>query len=209
MSVSVERTIAAMLAAFCKAERVTFTGSTIPALNMSTYSPVSASKPYPRGLRAHGSNGHSAIAASVDGNLAQWLFQGTAQDVDTGLLVAGSNLHVVQHRNSGNQHGTTTGDDTLFDSGASRGERILDAVLLLFHLHFGSGANLNDADAASQFRQTLLQLLAIIVTGGLFDLSANLAHASLQLLLAPVALNDGRVIFVGRHTCARDPDHAR
>ena len=32
----------AMLAAFCKAERVTLVGSTMPALNMSTYSPVFA-----------------------------------------------------------------------------------------------------------------------------------------------------------------------
>ncbi len=36
---------AAIEAAFCKAERVTLVGSTMPALNMSTNSPVLASKP--------------------------------------------------------------------------------------------------------------------------------------------------------------------
>ena len=36
-----------MLAAFCRAERVTFAGSTMPAPIMSTYSPVRALKPVP------------------------------------------------------------------------------------------------------------------------------------------------------------------
>ena len=39
---SVDRIKAATLAAFCKAERVTFVGSTIPASIMSTHSSVAA-----------------------------------------------------------------------------------------------------------------------------------------------------------------------
>src|SRR5215510_6524884 len=35
----------AMEAAFCNAQRTTFVGSTMPALNMSTHWPVNASKP--------------------------------------------------------------------------------------------------------------------------------------------------------------------
>ncbi len=44
---SVVNTNAAMDAAFCKAERVTLAGSTIPAFTMSTYSSVNALKPMP------------------------------------------------------------------------------------------------------------------------------------------------------------------
>ena len=42
---SVVRTIPAIEAAFCNPERVTFAGSTIPAEEISTYSPVSALNP--------------------------------------------------------------------------------------------------------------------------------------------------------------------
>src|SRR5262249_193550 len=44
---SVVRKSAAIEAAFCSAERVTLTGTLIPALTMATYSPVAASKPWP------------------------------------------------------------------------------------------------------------------------------------------------------------------
>src|SRR5450759_3032491 len=45
MTASVVRNSAAIDAAFCSAERVTLAGSMMPALTMSTYSPVAASMP--------------------------------------------------------------------------------------------------------------------------------------------------------------------
>ena len=42
---SVVRNRPAIDAAFCSAERVTFTGSLMPAASMSTYSPVAALRP--------------------------------------------------------------------------------------------------------------------------------------------------------------------
>ena len=45
-------TIAAIDAAFCSAERVTLAGSMMPALTMSTHSPVAALKPVAVGLAA-------------------------------------------------------------------------------------------------------------------------------------------------------------
>ena len=47
ITASVVKTRAAMLAAFCKAERVTLAGSTMPDLTMSSYSSVNALKPMP------------------------------------------------------------------------------------------------------------------------------------------------------------------
>ena len=49
MTASVVRNRAARDAAFCSAERVTLAGSMIPALTMSTYSPVAAFRPSPAG----------------------------------------------------------------------------------------------------------------------------------------------------------------
>ena len=45
MTASVVRNRAAIEAAFCSADRVTLTGSLMPALSMSTYSPVAALRP--------------------------------------------------------------------------------------------------------------------------------------------------------------------
>ena len=42
-ALSTVRTIAAIEAAFCSAERVTLAGSRMPVLNMSTHSPLKAS----------------------------------------------------------------------------------------------------------------------------------------------------------------------
>ena len=47
---SVVKTIPAIEAAFCNPERVTFAGSTIPAEDISTYSPVAALNPSLNGL---------------------------------------------------------------------------------------------------------------------------------------------------------------
>jgi len=46
---SVVRMFLAIDAAFCRAERVTMAGSMMPALTMSSYSPVSAFRPWPTG----------------------------------------------------------------------------------------------------------------------------------------------------------------
>ncbi len=150
----------------------------------------------------HIGDDHSAIATSIESDLAQRLFEGAAQDIHTRLLIACLDFYVVQHVNGMHQHGTTTGYDTLFDGGACRGERILDAVLLLFEFHLGRRANLDNGYAAGQFCQPLLQLLAVVVAGRLFDLGANLSHARLDGFLLASALDDGSSILVGAD-CAR------
>ena len=51
ITASVVNNKAEMDAAFCKAERVTFVGSTIPADTMLTHSPFAALKPVPNSAR--------------------------------------------------------------------------------------------------------------------------------------------------------------
>src|SRR6202000_38778 len=62
-----------------------------------------------------------------------------------------------------------------------------------------SCTDFDDGHAADQLRQTLLQLLAIVVRGGLVDLRANLLHAALDLAVSSAAVNDRRVVLVDRH----------
>ena len=49
-------------------------------------------------------------------------------------------------------------------------QRILDAMLFLLELRFGGRADLDDGDAAGELCEALLELLAIEVRVGLFDL---------------------------------------
>src|SRR5205807_27883 len=58
--------------------------------------------------------------------------------------------------------------------------------------------------AAGQLRQSLLQLLAIIIAGRLLNLRLDLADARLDLGWIAFTLDDGRVILV-RHNAARLP----
>jgi len=86
---SVVSIIDAMEAAFCKADLVTFTGSTIPILTRSQYSPVRAFKPNPGlfsvfTLSTTTEPSRPALLAIV----RRWFFKGAFDDVDAGLLIA-------------------------------------------------------------------------------------------------------------------------
>ncbi len=77
-------------------------------------------------------------------------------------------------------------------------KRILDAGLLLLHLRLGGRADLDDGDAADQLGQTLLELLAVVVRGGVLDLDANLLHPRLDVGLLACPLDDRGVVLVDR-----------
>ena len=55
---------------------------------------------------------------------------------------------------------------------------VFDASLLLFHLGLSRRAHLDDGHAADQLREPFLQLLAIVVRGGVLDLCADLLDAT-------------------------------
>src|ERR1700724_157009 len=98
--------------------------------------------------------------------------------------------------------GPTTRDDALFDCCTGSRKSVLDAVLLLFELDLGGGANFDHRDTASELGQALLELLAIEVAGCLSDLGANLLDASFDRLFRTATLDKGRLILVG-HDLAR------
>ena len=75
-------------------------------------------------------------------------------------------------------------------------QSVFDAGLLFLHLGFGGRADLDDGNAAGELRQALLQLLAIVVGGGLFDLGAELLDAAFDGLLLTGAIDDGGVVLV-------------
>ena len=88
---------------------------------------------------------------------------------------------VVERRRGPDQRHAAARHDAFFDRRAGRVQRILDARLLLLHLDLGRGADANHRDAADQLGQPLLQLLAVVVRGGLLDLRADLLDTALDV----------------------------
>ena len=74
--------------------------------------------------------------------------------------------------------------------------RVFHAGFLFLHFGFGRGADFDYGYATDQLRQPLLQLLAVVVAGGLVDLAANFLHAAFDLAVLALALDDGRVVLV-------------
>src|SRR6266571_1339579 len=136
------------------------------------------------------------LVAGVDGDLANRLFEGAPHDVDPGLDVLVLLLELVQGRDGAHQSDTAAGDDALLDGRLGGVHGILDAGLLFLHFTLGRRPNLDDGDSADQLREPLLQLLAIVVGGRLFDLGADLLHPALGVGALAPALDDGRVVLV-------------
>jgi hypothetical protein len=78
-------------------------------------------------------------------------------------------------------------------------EGVVDAVLLLLHLDLGRAADADHRDAARELGQALLELLTVVVRGGLLDLRLDLRHATLDGLLVAGAVDDRGVLLLDAH----------
>ena len=121
-----------------------------------------------------------AVDAGVLGDLAHRRLQRAADDVDADLLVVVVGLQLGERLGGVEQRDAAAGDDAFLDRGAGRVHRVVDAVLALLHLDLGGAADADHRDAAGELGQPLLQLLAVVVGGGLLDLRADLADAGLR-----------------------------
>ncbi len=74
--------------------------------------------------------------------------------------------------------------------------RVFHAGFLFLHFGFGRSANLDHRNAADELRQTFLELLAVVVAGGLLDLAANFLHAAFDLRALALTFDDGGVVLV-------------
>jgi hypothetical protein len=74
-------------------------------------------------------------------------------------------------------------------------QRVLDTGLLLLHLDFGRGTDLDHGNAAGEFRNALLQLFLVVVAGGFLDLLADRLDAGLDVLFLAGAVDDRGVLL--------------
>src|SRR3954471_12698020 len=143
----------------------------------------------------HALHDDGAFVSGVGRNPPHRLFDRALDDVDADLLIA-FELQAVEHLRRTNQRDAAAGDDPLFDRRLGRVHRVLDARLLLLHLGLGRRTDLDHRDAADQLGQPLLQLLAVVVRGGVLDLRADLLDAALDRFGVAAAFHDRRVVLV-------------
>jgi len=87
-------------------------------------------------------------------------------------------------------------DNAFFNGCAGGVHGIFHTGFRFLHFGFGRGSYFDHGHAAYQLGQPLLQLLAVVVAGGLVDLAANFFHATLDISGLAFAFDDGRVVFV-------------
>src|SRR5450759_1133487 len=142
-----------------------------------------------------------AMSSGVVGNLADRVLEGAADDIDTNLGVGIGQLELVQNGLAVEEGCAATGDHAFLDAGPHGGQSVLDAVLLLLELDLGGRAHLDDGNAAGELGEALLELLAVVIGGGVLDLDSDLRNSSLHGLRRTGAVNDCSVVL-GRDDAA-------
>ena len=185
-------------AAFCRAERVTLVGIDDAGLHQVFVTARGGVEAEVRVLVSADLLDHDrAFEAGVADDLANRLFASAADDVDADLLIA-FDLESVERRRRAEQCHAAARNDAFFNRRARGMQSILDASLLFLHFGLGGRADFDDRDAARELRQAFLELLAIVIGSGLFDLSAQLLDAAFDVLGLAGAIDDGGVVFVHR-----------
>ena len=144
-----------------------------------------------------------AFTTRVLHDYAERLFDRATHDIHTDLLVALSDLHILQAMLRANQCDATARDDPFFDRGTRRVQRVFDASLLFLHFRFGRGADIDDGHATGKLRETLLELLTIVVRRGLVDRCADFLHAAFDVLAVAGTVDDRRVVLVDHEALSR------
>jgi hypothetical protein len=121
---------------------------------------------------------------------------GATDDVDTDLLVGLLELERLERLLRADERDAAAGDDALLDGRAGGVQRILDARLLLLHLGLGRGADVDHGHATGELRQTLLQLLLVVIRRGGVDRGADLLDAALDLRILTGTVDDRGVVLV-------------
>src|SRR5690606_2789370 len=142
---------------------------------------------------------HVGGFARVHDDLAQRLFDRTAQDADADVLVFVGALQGLESLEGADQRDATARHDAFLD-GRTRGvQGVFDTRLLFLHFDFGRSADLDHRNTAGELRLALLQLLLVVVAGGLFDLGLDLLAAGLDGFARACAIDDRGVVLGDLH----------
>src|SRR5215831_18973976 len=163
----------AMDAAFCNALRVTLVGFALLDF-------LDNERPF---------------CASVISKLTRRFLDRAADNLYADFLVGFQVLDIIERFLRTQQRDAAARDDAFLNRRTRGVQRVFDASFLLFHLGLGRSADVDDRNAAGEFRQALLQFLAIVIAGRLLNLTTNLSDATLDVSVFTSAF-DNRGVFL-------------
>src|SRR6185312_8916262 len=123
-------------------------------------------------------------------------FQGLQHDIDAGLDIRVFVMDPADRLLGAQQCNAAARHDAFLDRGTGRIERVFDAVFLFLHFDLGRAADLDHRDTAGKFRQPFLQLLAVVIGGGLLYLRLDLADAGFDIGLLAGAVHNGGLFLL-------------
>src|ERR1700722_45372 len=144
----------------------------------------------------HAVQNDSGVFARILNNLTQRLFDRTRQDLHTDRLVLVLGFELVENLQNADEGNTAARHHAFLDGRTSRVQGVFDAGLLLFHLNFGGRTDLDHGDAAGELRNTLLQLLLVVVRSRFFGLRTDGLDASLDVSSLAGAVDNRGVLFL-------------
>ena len=137
-----------------------------------------------------------AFDAGVLDDLPDGGLKRAQHDVDAGLDVGIVGRELADRRLGAQQSRAAAGNDAFFDGRLGGVHGIVDAILLLLDLDLGRAADADDRDAACELGEALLELLTVVVRGGLLDLRLDLRDAGFDVLLLAGAVDDRGVFLL-------------
>src|SRR5262249_26566970 len=120
-------------------------------------------------------------------------------DINAGFLVAIFGFDPAECSGSPQEWHAAPRQDALLNRRSRRVHGVLDAVLAFLHLDLTGPADPDHRHPSCEFGKPLLQLLAVVVGGGLIDLRLDLADTALDLGLLARTLDDGGVLLLDHH----------
>ena len=140
-----------------------------------------------------------AILAGVHCDLARRPADRLFDDLDAVPLVLVFAPKLLDRLPGAQQRDPAARQDAFLDCGAGCMHRVVDAILALLYLGLGGAADADHRDAAGELGEPLLQLLLVVVRGGLLDLRFDLIDARLDVGLLAGAVDDRGVLLVDHH----------
>src|SRR5262249_53864049 len=139
------------------------------------------------------------ILAGVDDDLARRPGESFLDDINAGFLVVVFGFDPAERLGSPQEWHSTARQDALLNRRPRRVHGVLDAVLAFFYLDLARPADPDHRHSPNELGKPFLQLLAVIVGGGLIDLRLDLGDTSLNVSFLAGTLNDGGVLLLDHH----------
>ena len=110
-------------------------------------------------------------------------FKSALEDLRPGFFVAFTLGFFLRHGvDTPQQRQAAAGNNSLSNGSLGCADRVVECLLLRFHLRFGRSADTDDGDSAGKFCQSLLQLFFVVIAGRFLDLAADLFNATVDLV---------------------------